>query len=253
MATLFPLYSKAVPIRSRCSTCRRSGCCSGRRGWSKSSSALCDMPSLSMTRRDLAFAGTVKDTNSPRPNVAKPYPTTAFAPSVARPCPQYSAANLPDFHAGCKRRIKRRNAQTNETDEVSVSPMLNGAQAEPVLPKMRIDAIRNGVTLFSRKHVRHKFHDAEISAHASKQLAVGVPPLTENQALGADAGRRHSQRLNDLGSTVSQSLPSEPASGENSTIEKKLVAAAVAQPFLTRVDSAGFGDLPSRRRGEPSS
>ena len=43
-----------------------------------------------------------------------------------------------------------------------------------------------------------------------------------------------------------EGIPVEPASGENPGIEKKRVAAAVAQPFLTSGDSIGFGILPCR-------
>jgi hypothetical protein len=39
---------------------------------SKSSSGSCVIPSYSITRRDLAFAGTVNDTNSSRPRVSNP-------------------------------------------------------------------------------------------------------------------------------------------------------------------------------------
>jgi hypothetical protein len=38
-----------------------------------------------------------------------------------------------------------------------------------------------------------------------------------------------------------EGIPGEPASCENSAFENKEVASAVAQPFLTSIDSLGFG------------
>jgi hypothetical protein len=73
--------------RSRYNICRRRGCPSRSRGWSKSSLGSCVIPSSSITRRDPVFAGAVKDTNSSRPNVSNPWPTIAPAPSVARLVP----------------------------------------------------------------------------------------------------------------------------------------------------------------------
>jgi len=52
------------------------------------------------------------------------------------------------------------------------------------------------------------------------------------------------------GITCPEGIPGEPASGENPAIEKKPVVAAVAQPFLTSIDSLGFDDL---RRDVPAS
>jgi hypothetical protein len=65
------------------------------------------MPSFSITRRDAIFAGTVKDTNSPRPSLWKLYlwklyRTTAFAPSVVRLAPMTRRQSPTNFHAGCE-------------------------------------------------------------------------------------------------------------------------------------------------------
>jgi hypothetical protein len=46
-------------------------------------------------------------------------------------------------------------------------------------------------------------------------------------------------------------IPGEPASVENLPIEKKQVVAALAQPLLTSIDFAGFGDVPCRNLAQP--
>ena len=113
--------------------------------------------------------------------------------------PEVRCQSPSDLYAGCKRRIERRHVKTNKPDEGSVSLKLNGAQAESVLPEMRLDSICQRITFFLRKNVRHEFHYARIGIHAGERLPVGVAPMAEDQALGRKTAKNHWQRLNDLG------------------------------------------------------
>jgi len=90
--------------------------------------------------------------------------------------PEVRCQSPSDLYAGRKLRIERRHVKTNKPDEDSVSLKLNGAQAESVLPKMRLDSICQRITFFLRKNVRHEFHYARIGIHAGERLPVGVAP-----------------------------------------------------------------------------
>jgi hypothetical protein len=80
---------------------------------------------------------------------------------------------------------------------------------------------------------------------------MGRPPIIA--AAGATPGSNDTESSRSCNSARTtqthhwpEGIPVEPASGENPGIEKKRVAAAVAQPFLTSGDSIGLRVLPCR-------
>lgn len=107
----------------------------------ESSAASCPIPSFSITRRDLTFVGTVNATISSRSRILNPYRAIAKAPSVARPCPQWSAASR---HPISTHGVKCAwNEGTNKANKVSVVPTLRGAEPESVLLKVRLNSINH--------------------------------------------------------------------------------------------------------------
>jgi hypothetical protein len=103
-----------------------------------------------------------------------------------------------DRYAGREGCIERWHVKTDEPNEASVSPKLNGAQTESVLSKMNPDSICQCVTVWLRKDVRHVLHDSKIGIETCERLAVGLVPVPEDQALCRES-RKHGERLTDLG------------------------------------------------------
>src|SRR5712692_6801234 len=98
------------------------------------------MPIFSITRRERRLPGAVNDTTSSSPNVSKPSASTARAPSVAYPSPQYSPARRqPLSTQRVKCASKGGGGQANEARERRDVGDLDRPQPEAVLLEVGLD------------------------------------------------------------------------------------------------------------------
>lgn len=97
-------------------------------------------------------------------------------PVVSREAPS-------DLHARGEVRFKGRPRQARKSRKLACGAQFCGKEGEPVISEMRVNSIREGIALRSRKKPGKELHDARIGIHAGERLTVCMVPGPQPEAL----------------------------------------------------------------------